>query len=152
MRLDASLNSAIKPPTEALTPHAAEYQRLVKQSLRTKWEDRFRTLIKGLGAPEWREQYQFHPDRKWRFDFAWPHRLIAFEMEGAIWMRGGGGHSHPLGIEKDIEKYNAAALRGWAVIRITDKMIPVRTLFQAEAAQLVVAAFRLDPNRLSLIQ
>lgn len=148
MQLSASLSL---PLTAKLTPHAEEYQRLVKKAIKTKWEDRFRTLVKGLGAPPWREQYLFHVSRKWRFDFAWPERKIAFEMEGAIWMRGGGGHSHPLGIEKDIEKYNSAALAGWCVIRITDKMLPVRKLFQADAAQLVTAAFRLDPNRLTVI-
>ncbi len=145
------LSTSLRLPLEKLTPHADAYQRAVKKALKSKWEDRFRTLIKGLGAPPWREQYRFDAVRFWRFDFAWPERKIAFEMEGAIWMRGGGGHSHPLGIEKDIEKYNAAAIQGWAVIRITDKMLPVRTLFQAEAAQLVTAAFKLDPSRLTLI-
>ncbi len=130
---------------------AETYQRAVKKAIKTKWEDRFRTIVQALGAPPWREQYRFDSVRLWRFDFAWPERKIAFEMEGAIWMRGGGGHSHPLGIEKDIEKYNAAAIQGWAVIRITDKMLPVRKLFYAEAAQLVTAAFQLDPNRLSVI-
>ncbi len=129
-------------------PSATEtYQRLVKRAIQTKWEDRFRTLIKGLGAPIWREQYRFDPVRLWRFDFAWPERKIAFEMEGAIWMRGGGGHSHPLGIERDIEKGNAAAIQGWAVIRITDKMLKSRTLFHGEAAHLVIEAFKLDPAR-----
>lgn len=143
MRLAGKLSFPLSP--------AENYQRLVKKTLKTKWEDRFRTLVQGLGAPPWREQYRFDPVRLWRFDFAWPERKIAFEMEGAIWMKGGGGHSHPLGIEKDIEKYNAAALQGWCVVRITDKMLPVRTLFYAEAAQLVTAAFKLDPNRLSVI-
>jgi hypothetical protein len=130
---------------------AENYQRLVKRAVKTKWEDRFRVIIKGLGAPPWVEQYRFDSVRLWRFDFAWPERKIAFEMEGAIWMRGGGGHSHPLGIEKDIEKYNAAAIQGWAVIRITDKMLRARTLFRDEAAQLVIAAFKLDPARLSIV-
>jgi hypothetical protein len=55
-----------------------------------------------------------------------------------------------MGIEKDIEKYNAAAVMGWVVIRVTDKMLKVRTLFNGEGAQLVVAAFKLDPNRLTM--
>lgn len=136
----------------ALTPPAEYRQAVARQSSKTKWEDRFRVLIKGLGAPPWHEQYVFHPTRKWRFDFAWPDRKIAFEMEGAIWMRGGGGHSHPLGIEKDIEKMNAAVILGWAVVRVTGKMLHARTLFQDEAAQLVTAAFQLDPNRLTVIR
>lgn len=137
--------------SESLNPSALTYQQAVKQTLKTKWEDRFRVLIKGLGAPEWREHYRFHPVRKFEFDFAWPHRLIAFEMEGAIWMKGGGGHSHPLGIERDIEKYNLAAMNGWAVLRVTDKMLPARTLFQSEAARLVIAAFRLDAGQRAVV-
>jgi len=129
-----------------------QYRALIRKSQKTKWEDRFRTLIRGMGAPPWKEQFQFHPARKWRFDFAWPDFKIAFEMEGAIWMRGGGGHSHPLGIEKDIEKYNAAAMLGWSVFRVTDKMLKVKTLFVGDAAQLLTGAFHLDPNRLSNIE
>ena len=151
--MSPTLSGTLRTPIPELNPYAENYQRLVKGKIKTKWEDRFRALVKGLGAPPWREQYVFHDSRKWRFDFAWPERKIAFEMEGAIWMKGfggrtGGGHSHPMGIEKDIEKYNAAAIAGWCVIRITDKMLPARTLFFAEAAQLVTAAFKLDPNRL----
>jgi len=121
-------------------------------SSKSKWEDRFRTLLKGLGAPPWQEQYRFDSVRKFRFDFAWgePYR-IAFEIEGAIWMRGGGGHSHPLGIEKDIEKYNLAILRGWRVIRVTGKMMPVRTLFQSEAAMFLRMIFRIDSRLTSVI-
>lgn len=151
MRLFTSLAA----PLPSLNPYAENYQRLVKGAIKSKWEDRFRTLITGLGAPIWCEQYRFDSVRLWRFDFAWPERKIAFEMEGAIWMKGfggrtGGGHSHPMGIEKDIEKYNAASIQGWAVIRITDKMLPARKLFFADAAKLVTAAFRLDPSRLTL--
>ena len=43
-------------------------------------------------------EYQFHPTRKWRFDFAHLDRKIAVECEGGIWRQGGGAHSHPLNI------------------------------------------------------
>lgn len=120
-----------------LNSYAANYKALVRTSGKSKWEDRFRAIARGLGVPKFEEHYRFHPVRRWEFDFAWPEKKIAFEMEGAIWMRGGGGHSHPIGIERDIEKYNAAALLGWRVIRITGKMLPVRKLFQDEAARLL---------------
>ncbi len=133
-------------------PSATEtYQRLVKRAIQTKWEDRFRTILKGLGAPPWREHYRFHPVRRYEFDFAWPEYKIAFEIEGAIWMKGGGGHSHPLGIERDIEKYNLAAMNGWRIIRITDKMLRARTLFQDEAATLVQDIFRVEPKAFTML-
>lgn len=72
-----------------------------------------------LPAPE--REYKFHATRRWRFDFAWPERKIAVEVEGGKWTRG--RHQRPDGFEKDAEKYNAAALAGWFVYRVTADMI-----------------------------
>ena len=62
-------------------------------------------------------QYRFAPPRRWTFDLAWPERLLAMEVEGGIWTRG--RHTRGKGYEKDCEKYNEAALRGWRVLRAT---------------------------------
>lgn len=72
------------------------------------------------GLPPPMPEYRFATDlfRKWQFDFAFPPWLVALEVEGGIWRRGGGAHSHPSGILRDIEKYNAAVLLGWRVLRI----------------------------------
>lgn len=53
----------------------------------------------------------FHPDRKWRFDFAWPGAMLALELEGV------GRHQTFIGYKADCEKYNAACLLGWRVLR-----------------------------------
>lgn len=66
-------------------------------------------------------EYRFHPTRKWRFDFAYPERHLAIEVEGGTWK--GGRHTRGSGYEKDCEKYNAAAMQGWAVLRFTSSMI-----------------------------
>lgn len=82
---------------------------------------RLRPLIQlciAHGLPEPRPEYRFHPTRLWRFDYAWPAQKIAAEVEGGIWRKGGGAHSHPQNIERDIEKYNAAAVLGWRVLRV----------------------------------
>lgn len=55
--------------------------------------------------------------RQWRCDFCWPDRLVAVEVEGGIW--NGGRHIRPAGFEADAEKYNAMAIAGWAVLRVT---------------------------------
>lgn len=68
----------------------------------------------GLPLPE--TQYQFADKRRWRFDFAWPDRMLAVEVEGGVWTRG--RHQRPLGFLGDCEKYNVAAIRGWTVIRV----------------------------------
>jgi len=66
-------------------------------------------------------EFRFHPPRRWRFDFAFPDQKIAIECEGGIWSNG--RHVRGAGFEKDAEKYNAAALDGWMVLRFTGRMI-----------------------------
>ena len=69
-------------------------------------------------------EVRFHPIRKWRFDFYWSREMVACEVEGGIWMRGGGGrHNRPATFIRDTEKYNEAALMGITVIRVTDKHV-----------------------------
>jgi len=60
-------------------------------------------------------EFRFHPVRRWRFDFAWPDKMLAVEIEGGIWNKG--RHVHPQGFIKDCEKYNHAAAMGWTVLR-----------------------------------
>lgn len=69
-------------------------------------------LLKRLGFVA---EYRFHPERRWRFDFADPKRKVAIEIEGGLWNYG--RHNRPEGYMKDLEKYNQAALMGWKVLR-----------------------------------
>jgi very-short-patch-repair endonuclease len=64
-------------------------------------------------------EFRFHPERKWRFDFAWPEHKLAVEIEGL----GGGRHQRMAGFKADCEKYNAALLQGWSVFRFTTDMV-----------------------------
>ena len=66
-------------------------------------------------------EYQFHLERKWRFDFAWPEQKVALEVEGGSWMAG--RHSRGAGFNADMEKYNAAVLAGWKVLRVTPQTV-----------------------------
>lgn len=72
-------------------------------------------ISNGLPAPE--PEHRFHSERRWVFDYAWPDHWIAVEVEGGIWRKGGGAHSRPSNIERDIQKYNAATMAGWRVLR-----------------------------------
>ncbi|MDK1046404.1 MAG: hypothetical protein QGM45_12075 [Anaerolineales bacterium] len=76
----------------------------------------FLTQWKRLGGPEPETEYRFHDKRKWRFDFCWPDRMTALEVEGL-------GHAHWNRYHGDVEKYNAATLLGWRVLRLTFHMI-----------------------------
>lgn len=60
-------------------------------------------------------EFEFHPTRRWRFDFAFPDRKVAVECEGAVWTNG--RHTRGSGFIADMEKYNAAAALGWFVFR-----------------------------------
>lgn len=59
--------------------------------------------------------------RKWRFDFAWPERRIAVEVEGGVWSNG--RHTRGQGFISDTDKYNQATLQGWRVLRYTSAAI-----------------------------
>lgn len=76
------------------------------------------------GIPPATREYQFAaPDRKWALDFAWPDHRVALEVEGAVWT--GGRHTRGAGFLADVEKYNAAAVRGWLVFRCTPQTLNV---------------------------
>ena len=65
-------------------------------------------------------EYRFHPARRWRFDFAWPDRRVAVEIDGNAWhVRGGGRHAQ----DADREKHNEAVLAGWAVFHLSPQQI-----------------------------
>jgi len=66
-------------------------------------------------------EYRFHPERKWRFDWAWPSIHVAIEYEGGTWSRG--AHVRGAHFSSDCEKYNAAQIRGWKVFRLTADML-----------------------------
>ena len=68
------------------------------------------------GLPKPVMEYEFHPTRKWRFDFAWIRQMIALEVEGGTFIAG--RHSRGEGMRADMEKYNAAATLGWRVLRV----------------------------------
>ena len=61
------------------------------------------------------------PERQWAFDFAWPAQRVAVEFEGLVWSGPGGRHQRAGGYERDLEKYNEALLRGWRVLRISQR-------------------------------
>ncbi len=65
-------------------------------------------------------EFRFDEKRFWRFDRAWPDHKVAVEIEGGLWMKNKGAHSHPTNIIRDIEKGNAAVLAGWTVLRFAE--------------------------------
>ena len=73
--------------------------------------------IQAIKLPKPEREYRFHPKRMWRFDLAWPERMVACEVEGGVFS--GGRHTRGVGFTGDCEKYSEAAIAGWKVIRVT---------------------------------
>lgn len=90
---------------------------------RTHLEAEFALSLRAFKFPSWEEEFRFHPDRKWRFDFAWPELKVAVEVEGGTFARGKTRHTTGQGFHDDCIKYNAAAIFGWLVLRGDTKLV-----------------------------
>lgn len=62
-------------------------------------------------------EYQFNPERKFRFDIAFPEHRLAIEYEGIFSNKS--RHTTSTGYTNDAEKYNLAQASGWRVLRYT---------------------------------
>ena len=89
----------------------------------SKLESRFLFLWRVAQGPALEREVRFHPGRKWRADFGHLETRTLIEIEGGIFIPGGGRHSRGAGYAKDAEKYLEAVLAGWTVIRLTEKQL-----------------------------
>ena len=113
----------------------AEYKKMVKA---TKPKGRSkRPKVKGEKVPnefeaklarelktlkiEFEQEFEFHPKRKWRADFHLVGKKILVEVEGAIWS--GGRHARGKRYIGDMEKYNAATMMGFQVLRFSTDQV-----------------------------
>ena len=69
--------------------------------------------------PNYVEELEFHPERKFRFDWAIPTENIAIEYEGVFSKKS--RHTTVNGYTEDCVKYNEAIKLGWKVLRYTAK-------------------------------
>jgi very-short-patch-repair endonuclease len=77
--------------------------------------------IRAVGLPEPVTEFRFHPVRKWRFDFAWPEKMLAIEVNGGTW--NAGRHARGKGLSNDAEKGAVAQIMGWMVLSVTSDMV-----------------------------
>lgn len=102
----------------------------------SKGEEEFVLQLRALRLPPPEREFRFHPNRAFRFDFAWPKlpcgRRLAVEIEGGI--HNGGRHVRPQGYTRDLEKYNSAVALGWTLLRFSSSMV-----FDGQAVQAVQA-------------
>lgn len=101
-------------------------------------QNRVRAQLVGLPDPV--TELIFHPKRKWRFDYAWPTRMIALEVHGGI--HSGGRHTRGRGFVEDRAKMNEATLLGWTVLEVTQEHIK-----SGQLRAWLLAAFNQDPDQ-----
>lgn len=99
-----------------------------------------RVLAQLVGLPDPATELLFHPKRKWRFDYAWPTRMIAIEVHGGI--HSGGRHTRGRGFVEDRAKMNEATLLGWTVLEVTQEHIK-----SGQLRAWLLAAFNQDPGQ-----
>ena len=115
----------------------AEYQKLYGARIRKKSKHKSSTRVKthqgesigeSLLANQLRvlkisfeQEYKFHPKRKWRADFHIVGKRILVEVEGGIWSAG--RHTRGKGYIGDMEKYNAAVVMGYQVLRFSTEQV-----------------------------
>jgi hypothetical protein len=84
-------------------------------------ESKFMLYWRGIRGPSYVRELYFHKPRRFHFDFAWPEKKVAVEIEGGVWING--GHTRGLIFTSNCEKYNLAIFDGWAVFRLTPAQI-----------------------------
>lgn len=99
-------------------------------------EETFALHCRAHGLAPVRE-HKFHPSRRWKFDFAFPDRMVAVECEGGVWSNG--RHTRGSGFIEDCEKYNNAAALGWFVFRFDGAAVK-----SGDAIQFVVEVLKMS--------
>ena len=73
-------------------------------------------------------EFRFHPERKWRFDFAVIEHKdlqgeggLAIEIDGGSWIQG--RHNTGSGSASDREKFNEATRLKWRVLKFTPRQV-----------------------------
>ena len=91
----------------------------------SRLESKFLLLWRVAHGPPLEREVRFHTSRKWRADFAHLDSRTLIEIEGGIFLAGGGRHNRGGGYAKDAEKYLEAALAGWRVLRLTAAQLEI---------------------------
>jgi len=131
-----------KPPTLPAEAFAREGRKRKQK----RFEEEFAFQCRAFKLPPPIEQYYFAKSlgRRFTADFAWPQYRLLVEVQGGIFRPGGGAHSHPLNVERDIEKAQYIALLGLMLLPITPKNLKSGLAIELTQRILVLRGWR--PN------
>ena len=95
--------------------------------------------------PPFEREFRFASPRRWRFDFCWPERKLAVEIEGLT--PDSGRHQRIGGFIADCEKYEAALRLGWTVYRVPGQWIMKgkRRIWRGEVVETLRELLALHP-------
>jgi len=71
-------------------------------------------------------EYKFIEGRKFKADFAWPHKNLVVEIDGGQWSKG--SHNTGLGKRRDAERDRLAVLAGWRIMRFVNNDLEQRPI------------------------
>lgn len=99
--------------------------------MRSPGEALLETHLQEIEGTTWVSEFRFHPQKRWRADFAEVERRILVEVDGGLY---GGRHVRPKGYQGDMDKLNEATRLGWRVLRFsTDDVRTGRAKAMVEA-------------------
>lgn len=84
----------------------------------TQAQELLKTHLKELGWDSVLE-YTFC-ERRWRFDVYIPDLRVGIELDGGMWS---GGHARGSALEDEYEKSNSAQLKGFRILRFTNRQV-----------------------------
>lgn len=79
--------------------------------------------------PRMEQQFKFARGlgRDFRADFCFVQYRLIVEIQGGIWRKGGGAHSHPIDLERDIERCQYMAFLGFWFLPFTPQQVKDKT-------------------------
>lgn len=92
-------------------------------------EEIFAMQLRAMRLPEPVREYQFAPPRRFRFDFAYPDKMLAIEIDGGTYSKKS-RHTTGTGVNGDCHKFCVAVVHGWRVLRGDSKMVKSGELLQ----------------------
>jgi very-short-patch-repair endonuclease len=96
-----------------------------KKKRTSDYEEDFAYQCRAMKLPEPVRQFYFarEMDRRFTADFAWPKFRLLVEIQGGIWRPGGGAHSHPIDIERDVERQQYVAMLRYTMLPLLPKEV-----------------------------
>jgi very-short-patch-repair endonuclease len=93
--------------------------------------------LAGLPAPLL-DDFEHNPERKWRWDIAFPEQRLLVDVSGGNWKEG--KHVRGKGYEADCAKWNDAVIHGYRVLIFTTDQVA-----SGEALSLIKRALEATP-------